>query len=50
MSTGGSRIRRAALVALVVAVILGYVSGSPAVARCVTVGVDSISHTQCGLP
>lgn len=37
-------------VAVAVMVALAFVVGSPADARCVTVGVDSMSQTICGLP
>lgn len=49
-----SAARRAAGRALVLAVVLelAMLAGGSSVAgaRCVTAGVDSISHTQCDLP
>lgn len=48
---GTRRHRRAVrlLAALIAVVSLGW-GAEEAGARCVRVGVDSISHTQCGLP
>lgn len=51
---GTPRLPRAELAraVVVVALALGVAFGvvTPASARCATVGVDSISHTQCNLP
>lgn len=46
---GGTSVRAIALaIALAVAALVS--SAGSAEARCVTVGIDSISHTQCDLP
>lgn len=50
---GTRRPPRATLgLAVIAALALGLAFGlvPPASARCVTVGLDSISHTQCSLP
>lgn len=54
MSTKDPGVRRrkgvaSVVVATVLAMALG--AGAPAAeGRCATVGLDSVSHTQCGLP